>query len=650
MTRQKSGSENDVSLFPFLAVLLCAMGALIFLLIVTTSRIRSEAIARAKEEAHRPLEPVPAVIESIETEPPASMEVEIFPPAVAVIPIPEEPDPAIELRAAIAGLAKTLDERRRRSELQRRAVQAVQTRVRAVESEIKSTEQQRQRVRQRQDDDRKAEAAVQRAHAGVQFRLDRAAKQIKHVQLKHAQAVSKFAIVPFEGKTGTIRRPILIECTKRGLRFLPEDVLITEDHIRGFVAGYNPLLAGTAVLMQYWKNKTEESGQPEPYVLLVVRPGGAVAYYAARMMLGKLKQPTGYELLTTDQELALEPPDPRAQALLKQVLETMLAQREDLVDSVLKRRFGGSTGFGSGGGGNEPAASGRRMRFRRGPGGFVLEEIEPGPFAGGSGSSNRRGSGTGSGPAGTNRFQEPRRMRNSRNQEGANGFRKPGGAGNTRNQTADRRTPGNGTINRRSGAGNSNRGQGTTPGLLEALDGGTGGDQGRTGEAGSRNGSASGSDLRPPTANLPGSGSNRGGSSRNNIGGGNSPSSSKRRNTSPPSRRSKRRTWGLSGRGASIGFEREITIRVQSDRLFIGKKFRILLKEDLTNDELTETLLDGIDAYARTWGRPPDSFYWVPVIRFAVDPAGVKQYERLHGPLARWGLSSRVEYTRTAEK
>ena len=89
---------------------------------------------------------------------------------------------------------------------------------------------------------------------------------------------------------------------------------------------------------------------------------------------------------------------------------------------------------------------------------------------------------------------------------------------------------------------------------------------------------------------------------------------------------------------------------MQSDRLFIGKKFRILLKEDLTNDELTETLLDGIDAYARTWGRPPDSFYWVPVIRFAVDPAGVKQYERLHGPLARWGLSSRVEYTRTAEK
>ena len=47
MSGSRARTSNSVSLFPFLAVLVCAMGALIFLLIVTTRRIRSEALARA---------------------------------------------------------------------------------------------------------------------------------------------------------------------------------------------------------------------------------------------------------------------------------------------------------------------------------------------------------------------------------------------------------------------------------------------------------------------------------------------------------------------------------------------------------------------------------------------------------------------------
>jgi hypothetical protein len=42
---------NSVSLFPFLAVLVCAMGALIFLLLVVTRQIRAEARAVAIQEA-----------------------------------------------------------------------------------------------------------------------------------------------------------------------------------------------------------------------------------------------------------------------------------------------------------------------------------------------------------------------------------------------------------------------------------------------------------------------------------------------------------------------------------------------------------------------------------------------------------------------
>ncbi len=51
-------TANSVSLFPFLAVLVCAMGALILLLIVTTRRIRSDAIQNAQTVAPKS-KPVP---------------------------------------------------------------------------------------------------------------------------------------------------------------------------------------------------------------------------------------------------------------------------------------------------------------------------------------------------------------------------------------------------------------------------------------------------------------------------------------------------------------------------------------------------------------------------------------------------------------
>src|SRR5690606_7783955 len=44
MSRRQASSSGTVSLFPFLAVLVCAMGALILLLLVTTRRIRQQSM------------------------------------------------------------------------------------------------------------------------------------------------------------------------------------------------------------------------------------------------------------------------------------------------------------------------------------------------------------------------------------------------------------------------------------------------------------------------------------------------------------------------------------------------------------------------------------------------------------------------------
>ena len=60
---RRARHQTTVSLFPFLAVLLCAMGALLVLLVITTRQIRDDVI---REASARPLEtpkPEPADIE-----------------------------------------------------------------------------------------------------------------------------------------------------------------------------------------------------------------------------------------------------------------------------------------------------------------------------------------------------------------------------------------------------------------------------------------------------------------------------------------------------------------------------------------------------------------------------------------------------------
>lgn len=93
--RQQTG--NSVTLFPFLAVLVCAMGALIFLLLVTTRRIRQQTLAdmQVQEVVE---EPAQDVITETPDEPVATPVIAATDelrdaPTVAVVSEPEPSEP-----------------------------------------------------------------------------------------------------------------------------------------------------------------------------------------------------------------------------------------------------------------------------------------------------------------------------------------------------------------------------------------------------------------------------------------------------------------------------------------------------------------------------------------------------------------------------
>ena len=105
-----------------------------------------------------------------------------------------------------------------------------------------------------------------------------------------------------------------------------------------------------------------------------------------------------------------------------------------------------------------------------------------------------------------------------------------------------------------------------------------------------------------------------------------------------------RRRWGESSLHAGIGFERELTVRVDANRVTVGNQPAIAAGQGELPAERAERVAAAIDDEAQAWGRPPENFYWVPTLRFVVTPGGNRHSERLRGRLNLYGLDSTVDY------
>jgi hypothetical protein len=107
-----------------------------------------------------------------------------------------------------------------------------------------------------------------------------------------------------------------------------------------------------------------------------------------------------------------------------------------------------------------------------------------------------------------------------------------------------------------------------------------------------------------------------------------------------------KKRWGRSSARAGIGLERKLEIHVTADRLLVGPNdLMIPVGQGEKPEELLQRVLGAIEHMAQSWGAPPANFYWLPAIKFTVFSGGNVHYERLRGPLAKWGISSTVEYS-----
>ena len=320
-------------LFPFLAVLICTMGALIFLLIAFSVRVRPSLAVSEPVRVSPPADPladlprVPAVSASVFLPMPPR---EIVPPTQTQ----SEVDAPWLLR-----LQSLRQEKERREAIYANATAEEQSlRDRLAAANAKQQEQERLAAertqandRMRSDQDRRRAELMQTiASLEVDLKAKQAARvaaadELDRAAEAKAQAkTNSYRFLAIDRETGTRRHPIVIECRRDRWRFGSEGVEIGSD-LAGYSAESNPLLAGILGTARHYRRTGET-----PYVLLVVPPEGIPGYEIAAAILRTAGVPYGYELVPDDLNLDWPAARPDAIAATEAAVranETALSRR-----------------------------------------------------------------------------------------------------------------------------------------------------------------------------------------------------------------------------------------------------------------------------------------------------------------------------------
>src|SRR5262245_51698614 len=309
MSRKTARQQIGVALFPFLAVLICTMGALIVLLVlrVRQGRVDATTIAVAQigggasgEEKERR--------ERLED---AQWQRELLEKSRA-----EKSDELTQARARVAHL----EEHTQRLEAQARELLE---RARAIDEGKKL----------RAEDLTAARAEADR----LKKEIEKKKKELDEAKKKTGDGQEWYALIPYDGRSGTRRRPIYVECTEFGVIIQPEGLLLKAEDFNGPLGPGNPLDSALRAIRDHWERNAGDKAA-QPYPLLVVRPSGVIAFGAAKAAIRAWDDEWGYELISDDKQLDFGPPDPVLdQALTKTV--SVARQRQAAMVAMMPRRF-----------------------------------------------------------------------------------------------------------------------------------------------------------------------------------------------------------------------------------------------------------------------------------------------------------------------
>ena len=300
MTRVRARSDsNSVQLFPFLAVLLCMMGALILLLVVIARHARAQA----------------------------SIQGELAAPAAAA----DEKARREELDWRREQLAAQRD--RTQAELSERRLELghFEEHARSLRAELDELERAQGQLDQLASTDENQKRELAARVAAINLQISETQAKLLRARQQLASQPTSYSIIPYLGPNSTDRPPLYIECRNDRVILQPEGVVLTAEDFEGPLGPSNPLASALRAAREHLaRNRRTNAGEMgEPYPLLLVRPDGIMAYWMARAALESWGSDFGYELVDADWKLDFKAPDTElARTEETAVAEARVQQRE----------------------------------------------------------------------------------------------------------------------------------------------------------------------------------------------------------------------------------------------------------------------------------------------------------------------------------
>lgn len=656
MSRRTAGRQAGVALFPFVAVLLCTMGALIVLLLTAVQARIGAKSAAAKAIAQQSQEASEAADQ-----------------------IQQATDDTLlrndQLNDQLAELQKMLSDKRLE-------MSAIEEHIRKVEDDLKRLQALGKEIIARAQSNDVA-SADEKLLDELREKIEDKKKELDDARKLAAKKKPAFSIVPYEGPNGTNRRPIFVECRIDGVILQPEGVVLTPNDFEGPMGPGNPLDAALRAVREHWKNNGLEG---EPYPLIVVRPSGAIAYMKSRSAMSHWENEFGYELVEEEVELKFPKPDPALETVVKRALKDA-RERQAVLIASMPRRFGNSQvgdSFeadslpgeedlsGGGGGGRGPGGSGTG-----GAGGGSGSGSGVGSKGKGMGSSGRPGTGIGSGSglpssntaASSAYGSAASKLRGGPGMGGGTGGDGSGGMGTASRIGATSVNGGSGTGGSGTGSSataTSNAGNGSSTGGSKGASSANGRPGGTGGSGGDPNmsGNVSAGGTQGTGAMNGSAGQSSGSAGASGMSGGSAavaqdmrsqqtqsasleyrPDVDKAKATSSKLTRQKGEGWGLKGTGAMgsggtrmsdhpTSVSRPIQVRctrsqvvVMPDRDDTRRASVVQLPGDLASN--LDPFMAAVRKRVEFWGPPVDGGYWKPVLNVDVAPDAEERYQEL---------------------
>jgi hypothetical protein len=287
----------QVSTFPFLAVLLCAMGALLLVLLVMDRRAHAAALARAEQalrrtvgETTREAEARRSALETARKEANDARERNRGAEHARLASQVGEVEAEIQaVRDQMAKAAERLLAEQDEETVLKQKIEAEHDRVRVEEQSLVRVHADEATRTAQSESSRQALTQM----TGELARLERALTDLKAAREKEKNT---YSVVPYNGKRGENRRPLYVECAAGEVIFHPDHLALAESRASSEVQAE----VERRLVRQKQQLPSAQAAAFTPYLMLLVRPDGVLSYYRLRESLRGLKIDFGYEFIDKD--------------------------------------------------------------------------------------------------------------------------------------------------------------------------------------------------------------------------------------------------------------------------------------------------------------------------------------------------------------